>query len=599
MATKDKLVTAEMVKYVHSELTENAFNYFPSSMQLDIGSYTKCTDYTVHHGYRYGTAGELIEGSNYAAVEMSVSPGDKYIIEHSLFGYNGTYRLLLCYGDTVVSTIMDGNTARDVRHLTIPNGVNNIKSTTNETIIDNLTIQKLSYKSAANKNYVDEKTDTLFYFEGVEIAWQANKRYIADGTTVDSDGHYAGKILIARPYTKLKLCKGLLGYSGTFAVRLYSADSNVPLATYNNTGIAGATGELIVDLPENIHHVTFTSNAGNYKRATVYAGKYTASPDTSIPEYYKNQYAAKLAEIKTALFGCDTSFVFFTDTHVAENVNHMSCAKLIPAVLKETGIDTVIFGGDAIWATCADDGEMLGQAYRMMECLNACKPYARHVYWVRGNHDFRYMDTDSQWHIMTDAEDRSLLRKYLPGDTLYYSLEEPAGSVKLICLDTSDNHISKGMTQAQYDWLIRQLSVGGKYIAVIGHIPLSTTLDATGGDSLAPLRGILEAFAGKTAYSYTGTAAGVSLSISCDFTGSTSTLVCYLSGHTHKDASALENGVLSICTTADYLTSDDPNVVRTMDTQLEGAFDVVGIDVANRKIRITRIGAGENREFSF
>ena len=605
MASKDKPVAAEAVKHLYKDVR---------SLSSALGEYVNRTGYTVQHGYRYaninGTAG-LIEGSDYAAVEMSVSPGDKYIIEHSLFGYNGTYRLLLCYGDTVVSTIMDGNTAQSVRHLTIPDGVNNIKSTTNETIIDILEIKCLTYTTIARKNYVDEKTDTLFYFEGVEIAWQANKRYIEDGTTVDSDGHYAGKILIAKPYTKLKLCKGLLGYSGTYAVRLYSADSNVPLATYNNTGIAGATGELIVDLPENIHHVTFTSNAGNYKRATVYAGKYTASPDTSIPEYYKNQYAAKLAEIKTALFGCDTSFVFFTDTHVAENVNHMSCAKLIPGILQETGIDTVLFGGDAVWAYCSDKSVMLHQVYRMMGCLNACKPYARNVCWVRGNHDFTYKvsaDT-ADGYTATAAEERSLLRKYLPGDNLYYALEEPVSQVKLICLDTSDNRLPdnptrynalrKGMTQAQYNWLIGQLSDGGKYIVVIGHIPLSTALDPNGGDSLAPLRGIMEAFAAKSTYSYSGTILDESLSINCNFTGNTSTLVCYLSGHMHKDANALENGILSITTTADYTTNDDPNVVRTMETQLEGAFDVIGIDTANRKIKMIRVGGGENREFSF
>ena len=78
------------------------------------------------------------------------------------------------------------------------------------------------------------------------------------------------------------------------------------------------------------------------------------------------------------------------------------------------------------------------------------------------------------------------------------------------------------------------------------------------------------------------------------------TIACLITGHSHIDESDSENGMLVICTTCDNHTLlVDSSITRTKGTDTEQAFDYVQIDTANRKIYCTRIGAGNDREFSY
>ena len=86
------------------------------------------------------------------------------------------------------------------------------------------------------------------------------------------------------------------------------------------------------------------------------------------------------------------------------------------------------------------------------------------------------------------------------------------------------------------------------------------------------------------------------------------TPIAIISGHTHWDASLTTSqsdyGILTIATTTDaagYAQNGQTGAAepRTVGTIEEQAFDVVHIDLTARKVYMTRIGGGSDREFTF
>ena len=77
-------------------------------------------------------------------------------------------------------------------------------------------------------------------------------------------------------------------------------------------------------------------------------------------------------------------------------------------------------------------------------------------------------------------------------------------------------------------------------------------------------------------------------------------MICVFSGHNHVDGCIRTDGGLNvISTTCDAYGAPEGGVVRAKGTITEQAFDVVNIDYENKKIYMTRIGAGEDRVFSY
>ena len=77
-----------------------------------------------------------------------------------------------------------------------------------------------------------------------------------------------------------------------------------------------------------------------------------------------------------------------------------------------------------------------------------------------------------------------------------------------------------------------------------------------------------------------------------------STIIAVISGHTHYDFSQNVNGFLEICTTCDT-RQEYGGLPDNAGTINEQAFDVFTIDIANRKLFATRIGRGQDREWSW
>ena len=147
---------------------------------------------------------------------------------------------------------------------------------------------------------------------------------------------------------------------------------------------------------------------------------------------------------------------------------------------------------------------------------------------------------------------------------------------------------------AQYSYLYNKIrEVAGYRIIIVSHIPSDSAMSGY-AENMSSIQALLELFANKEAGSFPVGAA----TFNVDFTNSTNTLICHISGHSHKDESHISNGVLSISTTCDAYYQDDGHGAAT-GTVTEQAFDVFCIDYDAKTINAIRIGRGTNRSWTY
>ena len=76
-------------------------------------------------------------------------------------------------------------------------------------------------------------------------------------------------------------------------------------------------------------------------------------------------------------------------------------------------------------------------------------------------------------------------------------------------------------------------------------------------------------------------------------------ILCWVSGHAHRDALIEWHGTHMVVTNADCFVKSEGAQTRTLGTTSEQCFDIFCVDKKAKKVKIVRIGAGENREFNF
>lgn len=328
-----------------------------------------------------------------------------------------------------------------------------------------------------------------------------------------------------------------------------------------------------------------------------------------IPPYYYfiNDYLPdKVVSIREKAKVADVSFGFLTDFHVEYNTERsMLLMKYIADATN--AVPFVLFGGDVPKATGTEE-DALASGDKWLEIASI---YGKeNVYQCKGNHDYMinitdsptfYADVKTDYYYICKPTEQKVQGE--PGK-LYYYFDDEVNKVRYIVLDNYDagyssgHYNTTGMSQTQYDWLLNLLDVDGYDVLVLSHQTSDTTLNNY-ESVLAPLQEILKAFVAKSTLSYSGN--GVTLS--ADFAGNTSRLICHLSGHSHDDESHVDDGVLSIVTVCDAYYSVPSGYNRTMSTVNEQAFDIICItkDTGSGygSIELIRIGAGEDRSFTF
>ena len=302
------------------------------------------------------------------------------------------------------------------------------------------------------------------------------------------------------------------------------------------------------------------------------------------------------------------NFAWQTDTHLFSSgtaANQMNLVSL--ANIK--GTQFILNDGDLINGGYYPAAQMkisLAEAvgnYKKARC-----PYLQ----VAGNHDDNSMyqnGTDvigyEDWYDMVVSQMRgydiatnhnkryfSRLFRHTRGSSEYRFMA--------ICLDSGDVDYTVdqgtqyvfGFKEAQLKWLIDTLNFTqyNENVMIFVHCPLDGTTTSETVHNLSLITGILEAFANHSSYSGTSSETGWEASVSCDFTNKTyQHLLGVFQGHAHRDNLVKTNNV-------NYITLDNGFVENDDTSGKKDAIDYVVVDVANKKLKMFRLGGGSGTD---
>ncbi len=368
-----------------------------------------------------------------------------------------------------------------------------------------------------------------------------------------------------------------------------------------------------------------------YQQLIEIKGKLGDEGNDEIPAYYADYIAAKINTINALQDDLDDEFdsmIFITDYHYTKNAQHSPA--LIRKIVMETGITKLFFGGDA--GASAPLSSMYRAARNNGKIYQKLWDSAPQFYGMLGNHEWN--DTQNATH-----EGAQQAEVYTRAGVVSFYINREGPIVQGMSTEGNyyvDNERVKiryfvlqatgqaKVTNETVAWLAGKLlaTPSGWAVMVLLHYAYTGAPNSTmspssiiGRDNLSVIRvtQILGAVKNQTSVSVaqyptpdnTGSSTG---SVTYDFTNTNLTPICILSGHSHWDAalsvSESDYGILTIATTTDafgYAKDKETNTSapRQVGTTEEQAFDVVQVDLTARKVYMTRIGGGSDREFSF
>lgn len=333
----------------------------------------------------------------------------------------------------------------------------------------------------------------------------------------------------------------------------------------------------------------------DYGRAIGMLNPYQFTPD--IPSYYDSYIATKTDTINAikAETGTDGfSFVFITDEHVQQN--RMQSPKLIKYIRENTSINTIINGGDIFtnYATKAEAYKGISNFVAVMGNTGST------MYSIIGNHEFNNPSGSSSEEalaIMLSLQEVSafLYTGNNYSDCVFYADQmtyyKDFGNLRVFFLPCN---YASGVYLNAVKWILNQFQnvPSGYSVMVAAHVLIDNMSTPTLNTRVLGLANGMDALKSKTTYTYEGT--------TYDYTSTNTTPVCIIGGHSHDDYdTTTTGGIPIILTTCDSNQQEQGGLTRTAYTTNEQAFDVVTINYSDRKINLTRIGAGEDREFDY
>jgi len=342
-----------------------------------------------------------------------------------------------------------------------------------------------------------------------------------------------------------------------------------------------------------------------------------------IPDYWQAHLAEKIAHIRTLPTGNSASFGLIADFHCG--VNHMHSPALMEKILTDCNIPYFYNAGDFVSGMGIIDPQDLLMEIRVSKELFS--RIAEKQLLVLGNHDMAYSTYQPPLYyaeFLTREELETHIfgpqrafpnRAFGPGGAFY--ADDVPGKLRHITLNTHDTPSDEigpdgfavynkfrltGFRQDQLDWLAQvalQVPDGDWTVVLCTH-------ESLGADpgyvyyNRELILGVIDAFRRHTAYeagTHYADVAGYDARVAVDFTGKGGDFAVWVGGHTHRSGHLLQNGVLTVCSPSDSMVS--ARGLRLQNTPTEQAFDIFTVDKSAHKLYITRIGAGEDREFAY
>ena len=352
-----------------------------------------------------------------------------------------------------------------------------------------------------------------------------------------------------------------------------------------------------------------------------------AKGNVLVPGYWRKHISDKIkviSELQSVAGVNEVSFGMITDMHIGDNAGNSWI--LLEKVMRECNIPYFINGGDYVTGI-----GVVGKQGIIDDIKTIFKRFSRILrrqLITFGNHDANYGVTNNYDSQLSDGEIYNYMFREnqrrsdivsSPNGTYYYA-DDKINKIRYIILNSQDvptvnnaNGTVKPENNTMYNYVIRQeqfnwliesaLQTPNDTWSIVActHIsPSRTTL--VNGDILMK---ILDAYKGKKQYtgaSANNVRADLQVNVNCNFTGKGGNVICVVSGHMHEDTmvnNAHGTDIYCIETLNDSMDVWNTSSVKTKGTTTEQAFDIFTVNKATRTVNITRIGAGENRQFRY
>lgn len=311
---------------------------------------------------------------------------------------------------------------------------------------------------------------------------------------------------------------------------------------------------------------------------------FAAAPSGSrLPDYYyENDYiqgiAAAISSHDSNCSGVNGDLLaFITDVHWA--TNWKKSPQLLEWLADNTSLRNVFFGGDAI-TKYDTKAEAKAEYDKFRDTLSNFKSFAWRP--VIGNHEFNNPGATSAQMPETLSASEAFALVYGENENIINVIDDYAYYI--------DNKTAK----------IRYIFVGASYTS---QIPVAVQNDVIAALNALPVgyQVLVISHVGLVAESLTIDSTFQPIVDKLDLMQTSENVIGVISGHRHVDGSVTTSaGTNIIATTCDgYVEHSSSLLTRTYGTTTEQAFDVVQIDKTNRKIYLTRVGAGSDREFDY
>ena len=353
--------------------------------------------------------------------------------------------------------------------------------------------------------------------------------------------------------------------------------------------------------------------------------------DTDIPTHWQNAIETaktKIANIQSKGGVNCVSFVWASDIHASAGIDEKGqrFGIVAKAIMDVADIPLFVGTGDLMsqssHASVTNVYNELALARKWLEPI----PYERQAL-IMGNHDGAWGDATSGYYkkqLPLDIMYNLIYRKQamdlrrVSGDNgTYYYLDNQSQKMRFIMLNSNNtpSHEENADGTAKYDrfhkscygetqlkWLTDvALDMPEGYTACIfAHEPYP-------GD-YSQLVGIVDAYNNKRSFNNTFTDSDNTWrnsTISVNFSNAKGEIAGVFAGHEHKSEMRYtgNNPMYSTCpliTIANAVGGEvRDGTTRTDGTDDEFAMDIVTVDTKNRKIHMTRLGAGSDREVSY
>ena len=357
-----------------------------------------------------------------------------------------------------------------------------------------------------------------------------------------------------------------------------------------------------------------------------------------LPDYWEAYLPAKIETINNlhSEGGKDCfSFPLITDIHIRQNLGKYS-GLLIRKILDECYLPFALCVGDVVNRGSGSDTHMETD---FVDVETLFKPIRDRLLQTQGNHDgsWGYQDYNGDGTIdyygynFTPEKLHSLIyRKVgLVGDCHFdtsgtgYWIDDVSNKVRYIILNTHNNPYEEDETglavynnmskfklqQSQFDLVIDAVSTvpdNDWGVLTASHIPLNHLSNSADSNStyanLVLMAKVLNAYRTKTTFngSYAGQYGYDAITVNVDFTSAKGEYIAHFAGHTHIDSATVFNGISIFTTRCDGKNEpSDSGLTKTKGTVTEQSFDVFTVNRKEKKIYVTKIGAGDKRYWDY